>query len=951
MNICWMTPKVDGDGAWFNGRATKSIDEALRTVVFAQRDGKSDIYVGMSSQRTYTEKTSAKGHAYKQALRTQENVVQLRTLWLDVDVDADKAAKGMAYGTTAEAQQALLKFLADSGLPRPTLIVLSGSGGMHLHWCLDRALSKDEWQPLANKLAACTRHHKFLVDNVCTIDSARVLRIPGTTNYKRGGQRPVTLMSSVVPHDWTADSIAEILEPYEATVPSQLPTSNSQVAALPTRTSQGNLNADMTGGVHQEHRAVSLASIASKCAFIRDTLADGGASHPEPLWRASLHVALFTEEGRAAAHDLSKGHPGYDAAATDAKYDALQLRRTQANFGFPKCGTIQNIGCQACTSCPHFTPDFSPVRLGFASGSAQVVPLSEIPDGYVRGANGRIYGVELQSDGTERRIEICPYPIMDGWLQTNPYILNFSTVLEHKVKQIHLKTEQFASREGVGKLLFAQGMFLQELQVRMLKGFLVAWMNKLQASKDRVVDSAPFGWSVKGGQIVGFIYGGVNYRDDGTEGSAANPDPQMHTIYTPTGNLQPWLDAAKMITNQKRPALDAILAASFGAPLARFTGQSGMLMSAYSTETGIGKSTAMSVALAAWGSPQLAKQALNDTINSVFGKIGVLRHLPVFWDELKGDDDINKFVRIAFQLSEGKEKSRMASDGTLRSIGTWQTMLIAASNDSLLDSITQATKTTGAGIARFFEFVVDPGTQGQIGHSDAARMTTALQDNYGAAGKVYAQFLGTKHPGIATLVAQKQRELEKQVNVQPDERLWIATITAVIMGAKFANRLKLTEIDEVALEQFLITSLGKMRALRASTPSNMKAAADIVLVLQRYLTVMRARHTLMTNRIHIGRGAPAQGTVKTLCDVSRLEAVNVHHGVDTQMMRLRQPALREWLADNGYSSTLVLEGLEQQCGAKFIRVRLGAGTDVVDTFQDHVIEIDLTNPKLANLLN
>jgi hypothetical protein len=68
-------------------------------------------------------------------------------------------------------------------MPRPNLVVHSG-GGLHVYWVLARALTPADWQPLAFALAEATKQHGLKCDTQCTVDRARVLRIPGTLNTK-----------------------------------------------------------------------------------------------------------------------------------------------------------------------------------------------------------------------------------------------------------------------------------------------------------------------------------------------------------------------------------------------------------------------------------------------------------------------------------------------------------------------------------------------------------------------------------------------------------------------------------------------------------------------------------------------------------------------------------------------------------------------------------------------
>ena len=47
---------------------------------------------------------------------------------------------------------------------------------------------------------------------------------------------------------------------------------------------------------------------------------------------------------------------------------------------------------------------------------------------------------------------------------------------------------------------------------------------------------------------------------------------------------------------------------------------------------------------------------LNDTVNYTFGKCALIRHLPVNYDEIKGQKQIDNMCDIVFQLTSGGEK-------------------------------------------------------------------------------------------------------------------------------------------------------------------------------------------------------------------------------------------------------------------------------------------------------
>jgi hypothetical protein len=71
-------------------------------------------------------------------------------------------------------------------LPKPIVVA-----SVHVCWSVSRALTPDEWRPLAFALAEATKQHGLKCDTQCTTDTARVLCIPNTFNCKSDPPRPV----------------------------------------------------------------------------------------------------------------------------------------------------------------------------------------------------------------------------------------------------------------------------------------------------------------------------------------------------------------------------------------------------------------------------------------------------------------------------------------------------------------------------------------------------------------------------------------------------------------------------------------------------------------------------------------------------------------------------------------------------------------------------------------
>ncbi|MGZ5165708.1 MAG: hypothetical protein ACXWCQ_34875, partial [Burkholderiales bacterium] len=217
VNIHWSLNKLNQHGKpiW-TGRATRSVQEAVNTVAWALKNpDTSDIYVCMSSQAEALEKVSKKGAKYLAPIRSQDGVVKLKSIFLDLDA---KGSDKNSYATLNDAVAALTTFIKTMDLPKPSALVTSG-GGLHVYWTFERALTRDEWHPLAFALAEATKRHGLKCDTQCTIDSARILRVPDTFNRKLDVPRPVALAGSRVGHDYSIERIERVLEPYKVAIP------------------------------------------------------------------------------------------------------------------------------------------------------------------------------------------------------------------------------------------------------------------------------------------------------------------------------------------------------------------------------------------------------------------------------------------------------------------------------------------------------------------------------------------------------------------------------------------------------------------------------------------------------------------------------------------------------------------------------------------------------------
>lgn len=997
VNLHWTYVPKDGkkkpDGTYpWGGAAFKSLDDAMRGLKRAVGDDNTrDIYVCLSQQSMAQARTGKNGWVWHSAVRSSANAIALRSFFLDIDVkppqyDPHTGAllpNQKGYSDFDEAAEALKAFIATMGLPTPSIVVISG-GGMHVYWTLSRALTPDEWSPYAIGLAEATKRHGLRCDTQCTVDAARVLRVPDTFNYKYTPPRTVRTLNG---HngDYTPDRLFVCLEPYKGAAPPQK-VGGLDPAVFPRRAPIHATN-DLASNIDTTGSLVDLDACLPECPFLANAVATGGATLDNPLWNLTTLISTFTKGQRADAHRLGDKHPTYTAVSTDEQFDRKLYEKEQKGLGWPSCATISSNGSRACATCPHFGKGKSPLNFevrknqpqagnttqgvsgfggtilstsnGVGPGVAAAAPPAnnstaaspDLPVGYARDSSNRICYLTLDPDGTTKAIPISDYPMFDAWIQgPKPYVLRFDSVVErNKTAQIELPLEITGGME-MRKYLQGQG-FMLKIDHKKTSEFFLSWIETLQRHKDAVA-SAPFGWSRRGGKVDGFVYGGRLWTPNDDKPSAT-ADSVIARQYTPSGDPQAWKDAAKLVTGQGRPDLEAIVASSFGAPLVAFTGHLGVIMSAYSQESGIGKSTALKIAQSVWGDPITAVQSLNDTSNSVMGKIGEVRNLPIYWDELKTEEDTKKFVNITFQMGQGKEKSRMTASAKQREPGRWQTLLVSCSNESLLDYVTQHTSTTTAGLYRIFEFSVkkaDVGASGQINPSDATITLSKVNDNYGMIGLEYAKWLGQNFSAIGVEVADISRSLTQEVNANNEERFWMATITCTLLGAAYANKLGFAQFDVIGIKNFLFSVLNKMRGEVTAQPVDMKNNEHVSNRLAQFFNAMRGRHTLITNKIHVSKGKPATGSIKVLNDATKLDYIAIHVGHDDKLVRISSQYLGEWLREKGVNRQGFVAAMIDRFGARKVSGRIGSGTILAGP-TEYLFEIDISGNKELNFID
>jgi hypothetical protein len=905
------------------GTPFQALGSAMGSLDWRQRNRKDeDIYLSMASQIA-TETRQGKTGPYQAAKRTRDNAALLKSFFMDIDVKPDKPDD--AYPTTSAALAAIAAFLKTIALPKPSVIVSSGTGGFHLYWTLAEPIAVDAWQPWANALAEAGRAAGLKFDSQCTVDPVRLLRVPDTFNAKKGQRLPVRLVS-FSERDFFLEQVTGPLAPYLGSNSYQIPTNTKVIAT--------SVNDELSGGITTGKVVPrEIERVAEVCPFIKSTLETGGEHNSQPLWFHSLGIAMYCVDGETVAHRLSDKHPGYHPDETAQEYARVKKDHDERpSLGLTSCAAIAKAGAKECASCPHHGTGKRPISLTpIAPGARAAAPTlgtDNMPPGYFRGLhNGFIFARGSDDDGNEISSCIIPYPIENAWLSPKPWFLHFTTSTPGGGKDdVSFPSEAFATLPSASVAFKKEGMsFTVTPQVL---DFMTSFIRKLQDSTETVTKAQPFGWYKVDGSVDGFSFNGVRYTPTG-EKASVRPEDGFAEIYAPQGVDTYWLDAVRIINRQKRPALDTLIAASFAAPLMTMTGHPGVTVGGWSPESGTGKSTSLILGQAVWGSPTLGILGLDSTQNATFKRAGVTRNLPLMWDEIRTAKQSSDFATMLFSLSGGTEKARQRRDTSLQKQGTWETLMIYASNASMHDTIIEANKTTTAGTVRVFEFQVPPVDVNPITVAEMSALLGRVKINYGWAGVRYAKFLGENEPAIRRGIEARGKTLESKFRSNNDERLWLAAVNALLSGAQYANQLGLTEFDMPGLAAFLFSEFRRMQGNKAEAPNDLSRPDNVISQITNFLAEKRARNTLVTDTMHVGRSRPISGAVNIInvLQSERLDTLQVQMAVKTKIIRFTDVAFSEWLKLKNIPRAAMAHAMETLLHAQRIpNGRLGVGT-------------------------
>jgi Domain of unknown function (DUF927) len=842
--------------------------------------------------------------------RTRENAAFVRTQWLDMDGDKATNVKD------------LIAFCTATELPRPNILVDSGNG-IHVYWVFDRDLPVETWRQSAALFKSLAAHLNLAQqDTTRTADVSSVLRPAGTTNdktHKGLGIKPVAVIGRVRHDpvsftDWLR-TLTNAQSKYGITPPKitadktdwlrTLTNAQSKYGITPpkiTADKTEGINNDLGGGL-DEFPPTSAVIIAEHCAQLRFFRDYRGGGQAEPTWRNCLGIVKHCTEGESLAHHWSGGHPEYDAANCQQKLDSWTVGPTT-------CDRFKQDNAPVCERCPHTvaTPMFlgrqapEPVaQLAAFDPVTETIVLDEAPvfsaamTQYFRPTERGICARFESEEGV-----ITWNPICANWVYPYQYYKDLDDSGQWKVRiRERIRPGVWRESEVTAKSIGSGGStLLGELtgkamvvptpgQGKKLENYMKTWIDELKSSMNETAMHEHMGWQPD----RSFLVGAQRYAVDGTT-SVVVLNKQLRNdqaSYTPSGDLARYIELIDTAYNRPRhEAYQFTWMAGFASPLIELMCQEpvGIVFSAWSPESGFGKSTAAKLAAGIWHDPTKVVAANRTTEYALYVNAGYRRNLPLVVDEISSWDPA-KLAQFGYDFSSGKAKDQGDKVGGLRDNAhlNWTNCAITTSNRSIMEimSAHSANQCTPQ-MMRVFEYRFDAQHHETMSAEEGRAVISELMQIRGVAGPRFIRAVAGKQDVVRKLLDEAFSEFARESDLPKDARFWLYGAAACWVAFRITAKQGLHKFNATAYKTWIIARLKELK----NTVHHAKT--DAISLFGDMVSDLQGGMIVTMNEGHAG------GTIATLAPNHRLPngEVTGRLVIGDKRISIKTAAVKEW---------------------------------------------------------
>ena len=851
--------------------------------------------------------------------RTQKNSAYFKSFWVDVDCGLSKP-----YATQALGLEALSEFCNKIKLPLPT--VVNSGRGIHAYWKLTETIDRDKWLPVAKRLKYLCEEHKFEADPSRTSESASVLRLSETFNFKQDPPLPTAILanSKEISYDDIVKKLGVLIAPSHI----KRSFNDSSKAAKSNQQSR--------------FKTIMIKTLKGNgCNQIKD-LIENQATLDEPKWRAILSIAAYCVDRDVAIHAVSEGHEGYSPENTEAKANDIKGPYT--------CEKMDYYNPGKCEGCIHKGKISNPIQFGVEIAEApKDEPILERDDGgevvesykvpefpfpYFRGKNGGVYMQVKDEDDGEGAVNIYEHDLYVVKMLNDPKRGDCTWIRLHLPKdgtrEFALPLTEALTPDKLRDRLGFHGVIAGKKQMDAIMAYLIKFSKELQHKAKVEKMRTQFGWT---DSDTKFIVGDKEISATGVTYSPPSSSTGSLALHMePTGEYAEWKTIANTYNQPGFEPHAFGFFTAFGAPLLKHLNLNGAIINLINSTSGTGKSTVLKMCNSVWGHPEELMLQWKDTQNTMIHRLGIMNNLPVTIDEitkLSGDN----FSDLAYSISQGRGKNRMMQhDNAERKNDTkWSTIALCSSNASFYEKLAALKSTPDGEYMRLLEYHID--ITENLTKEEADVIFNGLYSHYGHAGVEYATYLVANLESVIDTVMQVQKKLDAEIGFTSRERFWSGTAACNITGALIAKDLGIIpEFNIARVYRWLVKELKKMRIeVKAPTQTNQAS------VIGEFMNEHRAS-TLVIN----GEADARSGMEQLPIVEPKFNELLVRIEPDTKLLFINAKHLRTYCAKYQIDLKHALKGLEaDKIYMKQIKKRLSKGTKLQSPAVDvYVFNLD-----------
>jgi hypothetical protein len=701
----------------------------------------------------------------------------------------------------------------------------------------DEVLDADQGKLYSEKFKQVLLSHDLKFDRTCTGDIARVLRVPGTLNYKQMPARRVKLkllsddsgQPTLFRHACT-ELCTKIDALYAAAaLPEQAPPPDLLLGAIPEHLRNVKLDKETEALITTKPKSFKVlmkkCARGEGCAQITNIVGDQ-QGQDEPRWRAGLSVAYFCEDGADAIHNMSNRHPGYSHAETEKKVVGL--------VGPFKCSTFEANWPQLCQNCAHKGKITSPIQLGdfvpladkkdnIVLGRNKSVDDSEIaytipeyPFPYVRGKNGGVYRRNPEDEDNPSEVVKFDMYVLDRMRHPQGgYMLALR--LHHPtdgVIDFTVDAADVGSKENFRSILNNFGVMKVDGGVAMVRQYVVRWLEDLELKKAASMVRTQMGWTEG---FKSFVIGDREITAGGKTYSRTAPSlAPVTAALTKAGDMAEWRKTFNIYAMPGFESYALCALVGFGAPLMPLLDREGCVINAYAQDSGTGKTTTQHAALSIWGKPKgliLTCGEKGDTINAHFNRMGQYKNLPICIDEateLKYEDI--KGMLLATTMGRAKHRMSGSANTERANDSNWSTLSLYSANTSFVDILQAEGGAMEGPLMRIME--VHLPKHNLLTKEQSEAHFGAFHHHYGHAGEHYVQHLLRNFMRILPMLEEERRRIDALAGVGNDnsERYWSAAVACIMTGGRMAQEAGLHDINMDSIRNTCADLIKRTRA-------------------------------------------------------------------------------------------------------------------------------------------